>query len=104
MTALPGDNHAAIAASALIHALLETDRVAIVRFVKRNKAQPQLGALFPHVKPYAEFFYYVKLPFLEDIRPYPFAALHGANLRPAFRPSPAQLDACERLINSLDLD
>lgn len=104
ITALPGDEHAVVAASALIHALLETDRVAIVRFVKRNKAQPQIGVLMPHVKPQVEFFYYAKLPFLEDIRPYPFAPLHGPNLRPAYRPSPAQLDATQHLIESMDLD
>jgi len=36
VTPQPGENPAAIATSALIHAMVETDRVAIVRFIKKK--------------------------------------------------------------------
>ena len=41
---------AAIGLSAIIHALHESDKVAIVRYVWRNKAAPKIGFLSPHIK------------------------------------------------------
>lgn len=43
----PGDNDAAVALSALVHALAETGSAAIVRYVKRANALPYLGCLLP---------------------------------------------------------
>lgn len=71
----PTDEAAGTALSALIHALAETDSVAIVRYVKRNKSAPHLGVLVPHIKADYECLFYCSLPFAEDIRQYPFASL-----------------------------
>lgn len=61
--------------TALVHALEETDSVAIVRFVKRKNGTPILGALYPCIKPENEYFYLHKLPYAEDIRQFPFPPL-----------------------------
>lgn len=47
ITAPPGDVNAESGLSAVIHALAESKRVAIVRFVKRKNAAPLLGVLTP---------------------------------------------------------
>lgn len=41
---------AAIGLSAVIRGLYESDKVAIVRYVFRNKAAPKIGFLSPHIK------------------------------------------------------
>eukprot|EP01126_Amoeba_proteus_P003565 TRINITY_DN11192_c0_g1_i10.p1 TRINITY_DN11192_c0_g1~~TRINITY_DN11192_c0_g1_i10.p1 ORF type:complete len:623 (+),score=149.93 TRINITY_DN11192_c0_g1_i10:2070-3938(+) len=99
----PGDNPAAIACSALIHAMVETDSVGIVRFVKKRKATPLLGVLTPVIKVDAEYFYFNKLPFSEDLRQYPFPPLLGDFVKKEFSPNQVQLDAAEQLIRALDL-
>jgi ATP-dependent DNA helicase 2 subunit 2 len=103
IVSLPGDSDAATALSALIHALAETNSVAIVRFVKRKNAPPQLGVLTPSIKTDHEVLYYNKLPFSEDIRQYAFAPLLSNTTRKSYVPSEEQLNAAEELINSLDL-
>jgi ATP-dependent DNA helicase 2 subunit 2 len=103
IVALPTDNCAATALSAIIHAMAETDSCAIVRFVKRKNAPPQLGILTPSIKPDYEVLYYNKLPFAEDIRQYPFASLLKNTTRKSYIPSEEQLNAAELLINELDL-
>eukprot|EP01102_Stenamoeba_stenopodia_P012456 TRINITY_DN3947_c0_g2_i1.p1 TRINITY_DN3947_c0_g2~~TRINITY_DN3947_c0_g2_i1.p1 ORF type:complete len:754 (+),score=228.50 TRINITY_DN3947_c0_g2_i1:208-2469(+) len=103
IVAEPGDESAAVALSALVHALFETESVCIIRYVKRANSIPHLGVLMPHIKADYECLFYCKLPFAEDIRQYPFASLDPSRARKAFVPSPEQLAATERLINSLDL-
>lgn len=106
ISADPADPHAARALSAFIHALAETDSVAIVRFVKRAKGNPHLGVLSPHIKAAYECLYYNTLPFSEDLRQYQFAplAMRGSNTaKKQFIPNDEQLDAAQRLIDSLDL-
>jgi len=102
-TSAPADLEGGVALSSLIHALHETDSVAIVRYVARAKAAPQLAVLYPCIKSEYECLYYVKLPFSEDIRQYPFAPLSIAHTRKQFIPSKDQLDAASNLIESLDL-
>lgn len=97
------DTCAAKALSALVQAMAETDSVAIVRWVKRNKGQLQLSVLIPSIKADGDFFYCNKLPFSEDLRQYPFHPLLGNNARKDHIPSPMQLDATEMLIRNLDL-
>jgi ATP-dependent DNA helicase 2 subunit 2 len=57
----PGDQNAAIAFSSLVHALLETDSVAIVRYVKRANSVPYLGVLCPLI-----FFFFCFIIFLNN--------------------------------------
>jgi ATP-dependent DNA helicase 2 subunit 2 len=105
----PGDEHAAVALAALVRAMLETESVAIIRYVKRNNSVPHLGVLVPYIHYSSEIrsdwecFYYIKLPFAEDLRQYPFASLDPSRARKSFVPSPEELSVAEKLINSLDL-
>lgn len=99
------DESASIAMSAIIHALAETGSVGIVRLVKsvRVGSGPQLGALLPNIKPSMECLYYVQLPFVEDIRQYPFATLDVDRIQRKHQPSAEQLSVAEQLIRQLDL-
>eukprot|EP01114_Cavostelium_apophysatum_P020328 TRINITY_DN6786_c0_g1_i1.p1 TRINITY_DN6786_c0_g1~~TRINITY_DN6786_c0_g1_i1.p1 ORF type:complete len:724 (+),score=198.04 TRINITY_DN6786_c0_g1_i1:75-2246(+) len=99
----PRDPYSGPSLSALIHALAETDSVAIVRYVKRARSIPHLGFLWPHIKSDYECFFYNTLPFAEDIRQYTFASLAPERARKAFVPSQDQKNAAEELIRSLDL-
>jgi hypothetical protein len=47
MVPLRGDNHGAVAMSALVRAMLVDRSVAIVRYVKKANSEPQLGVLIP---------------------------------------------------------
>ena len=99
----PGDQAAATAVSALAHAMYETERYAIVRFVKRMNSTPHLGALLPYIKPNYCGFHFIKLPFSDDVRDYPFASLDVQKMKGSKRPNAEQLLAAENLINGLDL-
>lgn len=60
-------------------------------------------SLLSYLSQDCDFFYFNKLPFLEDIRQYPFGPLSGPALKKEFQPSQSQLDAAEMLIRNLDL-
>ena len=45
----PNDKDAGVALAALVQAMLETDSVGIVRYVKRNRSIPHLGVLYPRM-------------------------------------------------------
>lgn len=60
-----------------------------------------LGALLPQVKPKCEFFYFVRLPFLEDVRPYEFMDIFGDQNK--HKPNQQQLDATDKLIEMMDI-
>lgn len=107
----PDDRVASMALSALVHALGNTGRVAIVRYVKRANSVPTLGVLTPYNAkaggapdmgegghPF-DCLFLNALPFCEDVRTYEFAPL---GLAP-HKPSADQLQAAGDLIDSLDL-
>ena len=77
----PEDEHAAVAFSALCHALEEKNMVAVVRFVSRRNTDPKIGFLTPHIKSSYESLMFVTLPFREDIRQYSFASLNGTKTK-----------------------
>lgn len=54
--------------SALITALIATRKVALARFVGREKGSPKLVVLLPHKSKSYECFWMVTLPTVEDIR------------------------------------
>ena len=47
ITSAPGDDTAAVGLSALIHAMYETNRCMVARFVKRANSTPKLALLTP---------------------------------------------------------
>ncbi len=69
--------------------------MALVRYVKRANADPDLGVLIPVVKTSVECFYFNKLPFLDDVRNYRFGTLAPT---PADEPTKVQRAAAAQLI------
>jgi len=67
-------------------------------------ALPMLGALIPHINSKHEYFYFVRLPFLEDIRPYSFNPVTGENANAKVKPNREQLAATNKLIDAMDLE
>ncbi|XP_077011179.1 X-ray repair cross-complementing protein 5 isoform X2 [Tamandua tetradactyla] len=94
------DEAAAVALSALIHALDELDMVAIVRYAYDKRANPQVGVAFPYIKDNYECLVYVQLPFMEDLRQYMFSSLKNNK---KCTPTEAQLSAVDALIDSMSL-
>ena len=67
MTIITKFQAAAVGLSAIIRALYESSKVAIVRYVFRNKATPKIGFLSPHIKENYEVRAYSPL-FLSEIK------------------------------------
>jgi ATP-dependent DNA helicase 2 subunit 2 len=95
----PGDDQAAVALSAFIHALEEKKMGAIVKYAFRNKVEPKIGVLTAHIKLHYECLIFTQLPFAEDIRQYTFASLSSTK----YQPTEEQLSAVDDLITSMDL-
>ncbi|CAL8265802.1 unnamed protein product [Lota lota] len=94
------DEHAGVALSSLIRALDELKMVAIVRYAYDRRSNPQVGAAFPCIKRKYECLIYVQLPFMEDLRQFPFPSLDSNR---KCRPSETQLSAVDSLIDSMML-
>ncbi|NXW83372.1 XRCC5 protein, partial [Alopecoenas beccarii] len=94
------DENAAVAFSALVHALDELKVVAIVRYAYDRRCNPQIGVAFPYIKDAYECLIYVQLPYMEDLRPYIFSSLKNNK---KCTPTADQLSAVDSLIDSMNL-
>ncbi|NXO50632.1 XRCC5 protein, partial [Aramus guarauna] len=94
------DENAAVAFSALVHALDELKVVAIVRYAYDRRCNPQIGVAFPYIKDAYECLVYVQLPYMEDLRQYIFASLKNNK---KCIPTADQLSAVDSLIDSMNL-
>ncbi|NXD78708.1 XRCC5 protein, partial [Halcyon senegalensis] len=94
------DENAAVAFSALIHALDELKVVAIVRYAYDRRCSPQVGVAFPYIKDAYECLIYVQLPYMEDLRQYIFSSLKNNK---KCIPTEDQLSAVDSLIDSMNL-
>uniref|UniRef100_A0A8C0FF94 X-ray repair cross-complementing protein 5 n=1 Tax=Bubo bubo TaxID=30461 RepID=A0A8C0FF94_BUBBB len=94
------DENAAIAFSALVHALDELKVVAIVRYAYDRRSNPQIGVAFPYIKDAYECLIYVQLPYMEDLRQYIFSSLKNNK---KCIPTADQLSAVDSLIDSMNL-
>ncbi|KAM9991022.1 hypothetical protein ACTFIY_007074 [Dictyostelium cf. discoideum] len=101
----PGDKQSEEALSSFIHALVETDQVMVVRYVKTMNGSPYLGYMIPHVKSDYVCLYYNHLPLADDIRQYQFPPISPKNplTRKSNIPNAEQLEATQQLIDSMDL-
>ena len=97
----PEMEQSAIAFSALVHSLINSKSVAIVRFVKRKNSKVFIGALLPSIENGCEILYFNQLPFEEDVRHYTFTSFNNGASNTI--PNKSQLDAMEDYINSLNL-
>ncbi|KFP61416.1 X-ray repair cross-complementing protein 5, partial [Cariama cristata] len=98
--AAKGDENAAVAFSALVHALDELKVVAIVRYAYDRRCNPQIGVAFPYIKDAYECLIYVQLPYMEDLRQYIFSSLKNNK---KWIPTADQLSAVDSLIDSMNL-
>ncbi|KAH9487958.1 X-ray repair cross-complementing protein 5 [Bulinus truncatus] len=106
VTAEKDDEAAAIALSALINAMYETNSVAIARRVYAANSAPRIGCLFPHIKAKYECLFWVELPFAEDLRTFTFGSLpfsEDVAVNKKYKPTDEQLQAVDSLIDSMDL-
>ncbi|NWU53624.1 XRCC5 protein, partial [Dromas ardeola] len=94
------DENAAVAFSALVHALDELKVVAIVRYAYDRRCNPQVGVAFPYIKDAYECLIYVQLPYMEDLRQYLFSSLKNNK---KCIPTADQLSAVDSLIDSMNL-
>ncbi|KAM6398263.1 X-ray repair cross-complementing protein 5 isoform 1-T1 [Pluvialis apricaria] len=94
------DENAAVAFSALVHALDELKLVAIVRYAYDRRCNPQIGVAFPYIKDTYECLIYVQLPYVEDLRQYIFSSLKNNK---KCIPTADQLSAVDSLIDSMNL-
>ncbi|KAK6187037.1 hypothetical protein SNE40_006287 [Patella caerulea] len=101
-----GDEAAAVALSALINALYETNSVMIARRVYAANSAPRIGCLIPVIKADYECLYWIELPFMEDLRQFTFGSLpltDDAVTNKKFKPTDEQLQVMDDLITSMDL-
>ncbi|XP_071810860.1 X-ray repair cross-complementing protein 5-like isoform X4 [Apostichopus japonicus] len=96
----PNDDHGGVAFSAIVKALYETNSVAIVRRGATARSQPKLACLVPHIKVKYESLLFFELPYAEDLRTYTFPSITENE---KFKPSEEQLQAVDKLIDSMDL-
>uniref|UniRef100_A0A672V7U3 X-ray repair cross-complementing protein 5 n=1 Tax=Strigops habroptila TaxID=2489341 RepID=A0A672V7U3_STRHB len=94
------DENAAVAFSALVHALDELKVVAVVRYAYDRRCNPQIGSAFPYIKDAYECLIYVQLPYMEDLRQYIFSSLKNNK---KYIPTADQLSAVDSLIDSMNL-
>ncbi|XP_009994539.1 PREDICTED: X-ray repair cross-complementing protein 5 [Chaetura pelagica] len=94
------DENAAVAFSALVHALDELNVVAVVRYAYDRRCNPQVGVAFPYIKDAYECLIYVQLPYMEDLRQYIFSSLKNNK---KCIPTVDQLSAVDSLIDSMNL-
>lgn len=94
-----GDEPAARALSALIHALAELDMVAITRRVYSKNYNPKMGALFPEVTKDGECLLWIQLPYSMEVVSLAFPSLQSrmAKLKEE------EKDAVDSLIDAMTL-
>ncbi|KAI3982627.1 hypothetical protein MKX01_031366 [Papaver californicum] len=101
----PGNAKATLAVSALVRAMAEMNKVAILRCVwRQGQASVVIGALTPNpsnVENIADSFYFNVLPFAEDVREFQFPSF--SNLPASVQPNEKQQEAADNLVMMLDL-
>ncbi|KAK1992921.1 Ku70/Ku80 N-terminal alpha/beta domain-containing protein [Colletotrichum falcatum] len=105
------DEKSQLALSSLIHALYELESYAVARLVIKDKKDPVLVLLAPHIEPDMECLYDVPLPFAEDVRGYQFPPLDrvitvsGQKITANHRllPSDELANAMSDYVDSMDL-
>lgn len=99
VTAPDGNEPAAEALSALIHALAELDMVAIARRVYSKNFDPQIGALFPEINEDYECLLWTQLPYSQNIQSPVFPSLQ----KKIEKLKKVEKDAMDSLINAMTL-
>jgi ATP-dependent DNA helicase 2 subunit 2 len=82
--------------SALIHAMIETQKVMIAKWTSRRNVSPRLVVLHPYTAPKFECLYMNVLPTVEDIRDYQFKSL--------IKSTEEQQKTMEDFVDALDME
>ena len=87
--------------SALAQGLANTDRVAIVRWVKRGSSPPKIYAMYPYINKQDGIygFHAIQLPFSDDLRRPALGSLDKAGKAP----SDEQLDLARSIVEAASL-
>ncbi|KAL5712525.1 ATP-dependent DNA helicase II subunit 2 [Ranunculus cassubicifolius] len=101
----PGNEKAIFAVSALVRAMKETNKVAILRCVwRQGQGSVVIGVLTPNVsnvENVADSFFFNVLPFAEDVREFQFPSF--SNFPASWQPNELQQEAADNLVMMLDL-
>lgn len=108
------DLSAQLRLSSLSKAMNRQDKLAIVRYVRQNNADPKIGVLYPVERTQgqttAEYFHFAEVPFSDDLKRYTFPSLnraitaYGKELNEhRTLPSERMLQAMEGLVDSMNL-
>ncbi|OJT04950.1 ATP-dependent DNA helicase II subunit 2 [Trametes pubescens] len=99
-----------VALSSIVHAMNETQVVAITRWVKTEKGEPKMGVLWPTVFEEIDCFLWVQMPFADDIRNFTFASLENLVTKKGevvkehpYLPTNEQMDTMEKFVDAMDL-
>ena len=99
VVAQPQYKSAQLALSALIRSCYVTKRVALVRYVKKNKDSPHICVLTPHISSDIECFYLNVLPFYEDVKKY-----HFQSFKEKFPVNDKQQSIIDDFVSQMDLN
>ncbi|PWN54480.1 SPOC domain-like protein [Violaceomyces palustris] len=106
----PDQQKSQVELSSLVKALAELELIAIVRNVRKDRNEPELGVLMPCVEETYDCFYYTRAPFREDVKKFIFPPLdrilkkdgrevrNGPNL-----PSEEQQREMDDFVDAMDL-
>ncbi|KAI8049078.1 SPOC like C-terminal domain-containing protein [Syncephalis plumigaleata] len=99
---------ATTAVSAFAYAMQEKNAYALVRHKRYDNADPQIGLLWPCIKENTSSFYYIQLPFAEDIQRVMLPSLDTTNAgssTPLSRhtPTPQQMACMDEFVEQLSL-
>ncbi|KAF6138256.1 hypothetical protein GIB67_019426 [Kingdonia uniflora] len=101
----PGNTKAILAVSALVRAMKEMDKVAILRCVwRQGQGNVVIGILTPNIsnmENVPDSFYFNVLPFAEDVREFQFPSFNS--FPPSLQPNERQQLAADNLVMMLDL-
>ncbi|KAH0456366.1 hypothetical protein IEQ34_014273 [Dendrobium chrysotoxum] len=101
----PGDTKAILAVSALVRAMKEMNKAAILRCVwRQGQGNVIIGVLTPNISSadnIPDSFYLNVLPFAEDVREFQFPSFN--NLPASRQPNELQQEASDNLVKMLDL-
>ncbi|OCH84687.1 ku80-like protein [Obba rivulosa] len=101
-----------VALSALVRAMAaKQSKLAIARWVRTNGADPKMGVMWPMVvEDQIDYLMWVRMPFADDIRNFPFASLEKLVTKTGevvkshpYLPTEDQVAAMEQFVDAMDL-
>jgi len=87
-----------VAFSAIFKAMIDREKIMIVRKVYMSNCMPNISAMFPQTEDDKNFFVLVNLPYAEDEHLFKLSSLKS------FEPNNDQKNAVRKLINAMDLN